>query len=662
MCCPAFLRPAVFVAALFPALSLADAVVTFNEVNYNPVGSQDGEWIELHNQMAVNMDLSGWALADGIDFKFPAGTVIPAHGFLIVAKKVPNPALPPSTAVIGPFSGNLSNSGEAVELLNRSGRVMDLVEYLDTGEWPVAADGAGATLAKRQPGTDSERPTSWTASLATGGTPGVVNFPPPGVPIRHVLADAESTWRFNDSNIAPAAGWTGTSFNDAAWSTGQPLFGTASSSPVLTVTANLTERYRAGAINGVSNGSVFSQWTDTSTSDGISQNAAAGGNPTYRTNATPAAEPVVRFDGNDEFRTTVSPGISPSSGFVYFLVCKANTVPDNGDYLIDRDNSSFDEPLVSLKASNGYYEFQKRDDSNNNLGGPVSTTPISTSQFQIVAVRRNPAAGRFEIWVNGVMEGTTTDPGDNLTPQPIVIGRHATNVSGGFDGDIAELLVYRNALSEAEFQSAGAYLEARYGLDTAFPNTTVVTPLAAATPTSYFRKTFTFTGDPARTELRLDQTVADGAVFYLNGQEIARTNLPAGAVGHATNALSNIAQPLASGFQAVPSGGLVAGTNVLAVSLHKAVSDPAAFFAARLEATEDPPDLSVAQSLQLNEIAGTSAPEFFIELRNAGAVAISTTGYTLAINGGASFSLPATPVPAGGIVSFSEAQLGYRAA
>jgi hypothetical protein len=187
--------------------------------------------------------------------------------------------------------------------------------------------------------------------------------------------------------------------------------------------------------------------------------------------------------------------------------------------------------LVSLKAvSNNRYGFQKRDDGSSGLGGPVSTTQISTTQFQIVAVRRNPSQSRFEIWVDGVLEGSTPDDGDNFTPQPVVIGRHATNVQGGFNGDIAELLIYRNALTDAEFQSVGAYLEARYGLATAFPDTVVATPLAAGTPTSYFRKSFNFDGDPARTTLRLDHTVTDGAVFHLNGQEIARVNLAGGPV------------------------------------------------------------------------------------------------------------------------------------
>ena len=112
-----------------------DAVVTFNEIHYNPPSGQDAEWIELHNQMAVNVDLSGWPIDNGVGFTFPSGTVIAGGGFLVVAK---NPALSGVAGALGPYTGNLSNSGESVELISRSGRVMDRVSYGDSGEWPLA--------------------------------------------------------------------------------------------------------------------------------------------------------------------------------------------------------------------------------------------------------------------------------------------------------------------------------------------------------------------------------------------------------------------------------------------------------------------------------------------------------------------------------------------
>ncbi len=95
--------------------------------------------------MAVNVDISGWKIAEGVDYTFPNGTVIAGGSYMIVAKNPSNPALAGIPGVRGPFSGNLSNSGETIELISRSGRVMDHLEFSDVGSWPIAADGVGAT-------------------------------------------------------------------------------------------------------------------------------------------------------------------------------------------------------------------------------------------------------------------------------------------------------------------------------------------------------------------------------------------------------------------------------------------------------------------------------------------------------------------------------------
>src|SRR4029450_6742756 len=64
----------------------ADCVVTVNEVMYHPLGQEAGlEWVDLHNQMAVDEDLSDWTLEGGIQYRFPKGTVIRARGYLVVA-------------------------------------------------------------------------------------------------------------------------------------------------------------------------------------------------------------------------------------------------------------------------------------------------------------------------------------------------------------------------------------------------------------------------------------------------------------------------------------------------------------------------------------------------------------------------------------------------
>jgi hypothetical protein len=159
----------------------ADSVVVFNEIMYHPQDPESTrEWVELHNQLSLDMDVSGWSIAGGIDLVFPEGTVIPAEGFLVVAASPTDlTAETGITNVIGPFSNRLSNSGETLTLRNNSGRVMDEVRYDEKELWPVAADGSGASLAKRQEDLSGGDAVHWTWSRQIGGTPGRSNFPDP---------------------------------------------------------------------------------------------------------------------------------------------------------------------------------------------------------------------------------------------------------------------------------------------------------------------------------------------------------------------------------------------------------------------------------------------------------------------------------------------------
>ena len=66
----------------------ADSVVVFNELMYHPESdSRTDEWIELHNQMSVDVDLSRWELTGGIGFQFPTGTILPAGAYVVIAVK-----------------------------------------------------------------------------------------------------------------------------------------------------------------------------------------------------------------------------------------------------------------------------------------------------------------------------------------------------------------------------------------------------------------------------------------------------------------------------------------------------------------------------------------------------------------------------------------------
>src|SRR6266540_5177 len=96
------------------------------------------------------------------------------------------------------------------------------------------------------------------------------------------------------------------------------------------------------------------------------------------------------------------------------------------------------------------------------------------------------------------------------------------------------------------------------------------TPLTPGRLTYYFRTKFVFTGDMSRVQLQLHPLVDDGAVGYLNGVEIFRVNMPAGAVTFGTLANGQVGDAAYGPTLSLAPDQLLAGTNVLAVEVHQA--------------------------------------------------------------------------------------------
>ena len=227
---PRYLLPYLVVSlACCDALDASpDAVVVFNEIQYNPAGSsENGEWIELFNQMGIMTDVSGWRI-DGAGYTFPEGTFVQPGEYIVVYKS-------PPAGGLGPFSGSLDNSGESLKLINRGERLMDELSYGDNGRWPVEADGSGTTLAKRKPYTANKPVENWTHSAQVGGTPGEVNFPDDDAPPPTTtlpLFGLESTWRYNDAGDDLGTNWASVAHAVGGnWKSGQAAMGFESGPP-----------------------------------------------------------------------------------------------------------------------------------------------------------------------------------------------------------------------------------------------------------------------------------------------------------------------------------------------------------------------------------------------------------------------------------------------
>ncbi len=160
-----------------PAAQSPNPAVVINEIHYHPLGATPTGFVELFNPSDdESVDLSGWRL-HGVDFTFPAGTVILPLGYaLAVQDDVAFRAqYGPGKFVAGQFDGALDPGGENLVLRNADGDLVDSVRYDDDAPWPTAADGGGPSLELIDATRDNNRASNWAGSGVAGGTPGAAN-------------------------------------------------------------------------------------------------------------------------------------------------------------------------------------------------------------------------------------------------------------------------------------------------------------------------------------------------------------------------------------------------------------------------------------------------------------------------------------------------------
>jgi hypothetical protein len=90
--------------------------------------------------------------------------------------------------------------------------------------------------------------------------------------------------------------------------------------------------------------------------------------------------------------------------------------------------------------------------------------------------------------------------------------------------------------------------------------------------TTYFRKTITISSPNDYASFELSLLKDDGAVVYLNGLEIARSNMPSGSVSYTTFASSTLDGAAESAYTnfTIPVAKFNSGENIIAVEVHQA--------------------------------------------------------------------------------------------
>ena len=226
-------RPTTLRLESLESRRVLDSTVVFNEIMYNPLGGNDGtkEYIELHNQLVVDMDISDWRLEGGVRYQFPDGTIVPGRGQLVVA--VDPTSLKEATGlenVLGPWEGRLNNNGESLQLFNNDQRLMSEVTFNDAGDWPEGPDGVGMSLSKFDQQSASRMAKNWTFSRQIGGTPGDNNFAPDRIIEQHdILEEGSQASAFVPTDNALGLSWVQPNFDDTTWLKGNTGVGYDSS-------------------------------------------------------------------------------------------------------------------------------------------------------------------------------------------------------------------------------------------------------------------------------------------------------------------------------------------------------------------------------------------------------------------------------------------------
>ena len=209
-----------------------------------------------------------------------------------------------------------------------------------------------------------------------------------------------------------------------------------------------------------------------------------------------------------------------------------------------------------------------------------------------------------------------------------------------------------------------------------FAKTTLLPPATPASPntppyqTYYFRTHFNFSGSLAGVTLAANVMSDDGAVFYLNGQELVptggRLRMPAGAVTYAT-LTTNMGPDDTIETLSFPAAQLIAGDNVLAVEVHQGVlqsgGNPSSDITWGMKLTSTVTTVAGTSAVVLNEVLPINVsfqnPDGsfagWIELSNTSATAVDISDMSLTddVTIPRKFVFPqGTSIPGNGFVVF----------
>ena len=241
----------------------------------------------------------------------------------------------------------------------------------------------------------------------------------------------------------------------------QSYQGNLSPWPVPTVASGLRSWFSAnlGVVKDGSN--RVSQWADLS-GQGFHVAQSGALEPMWVPSVA-NSQPMMQFDGSTYLKTKLAVDETAGSNdlTVITVALPGSSQPAYASLVDLSSDTAHGFVLGQLGSGTNQFQLWFMDSGQSGwYSGPTANT--SASQVQIVSVVKNGTTAAA--YLNGASQGSGTVPATMLSPTAaLAVGNRASGLYG-FNGQVAEVLVYNRALSDTERASIETTLSAKYGI------------------------------------------------------------------------------------------------------------------------------------------------------------------------------------------------------
>ena len=220
-----------------------------------------------------------------------------------------------------------------------------------------------------------------------------------------------------------------------------------------------TDVFSDAGTTPATNGGAVLQWNNRSTAGGAGSNATSGNSPTFHTTGGIGGQPVVRFNGSNQyFNGSVSIG-GPKTFFLVMDAAASGTCCSGGIATRTSGSNNFNG-LEVVKSGMDTKFFADRSGAGLTGNAVITNTPtIGALTYETTGTK---------IYVNGPTVDAFNGSNYTFTGTSYQIATRNNQLSRYLNGDIAELLVYNQVLTLDEINEVGFYLGDKYSITNTF--------------------------------------------------------------------------------------------------------------------------------------------------------------------------------------------------